>query len=270
MLIEVAWFIAMAGITGLALAGGVATGKGSRSGVTLAMTIAPLTLFIWAWLMRRPSIASEAIPSNILSHIEGVGAVPIFMFIIGVIWARSTQLRHQRMALLAMALGVVFYFTGGLWMIQPTPRKAMAEHYQPGLVKQSSHFSCVPASCATALNMVGVMTTEAEMGDLTRTRPGTGTTLIRALDGLDRRLAQTPNQRYDVEILEPSFNQLLALKAPILAPLQIESARQHMVTLIEVTSGGVWIADPYGSVMFKSRREFEDVYTGRVIVFTKR
>ena len=87
-------------------------------------------------------------------------------------------------------------------MIQSTPRNAFGRQTSSGPVMQSQDYSCVPAACATALNQLGLPTTEAEMAELTQTRPGTGATLIRALAGLRERLAGTS---FSVELVQPGL-----------------------------------------------------------------
>jgi ABC-type bacteriocin/lantibiotic exporter with double-glycine peptidase domain len=142
----------------------------------------------------------------------------------------------------------------------------MGQTVEPYDIRQSQDYSCVPAACATALNLLGLPSTEMQMAELTQTRPGTGATLIRALDGLDRRLMGTG---WRAVLLEPSVGELERLPLPALTPLQFEASRQHMVVVSRFAYDGVWVMDPMDGYTYFSREEFEAAYRRRVIVFER-
>jgi hypothetical protein len=117
------------------------------------------------------------------------------------------------------------------------------------------------------LNLLGVGSTEAEMAELTQTRPGTGATLIRALDGLEKKLAE---QSIQPVLLQPTWSDLQAISMPVVTPLQFEATRQHMVTLTRISPAGVSYIDPVDGYSKLGRSAFEQVFTGHVIAFESR
>lgn len=261
------WFflLALLAVTGLRLGHRVGHGSDYRAWITLVMAI--MLLSFWTWLQHHPGIAVRIIPVQLLSYIEGVASVPVFLFIIGVAWARARLTHQKRLTVLAACLGGVFFLQGGMWMLQTTPSSALGDQ-QGNLVMQSQDFSCVPAACATALNRLGVRTSEAEMAELTFTRPGTGATLIRAAGGLRERLAGTD---FTVQIVDATVDQLSALSTPMITPLRLESSQFHMVVIADAHPRyGMLIIDPTNGPMQFSLKEFAEVYSGSVIHFESR
>jgi predicted double-glycine peptidase len=114
--------------------------------------------------------------------------------------------------------------------------------------------------------MLGVPTSERRMAELTHTRPSSGATLIRALDGLNHRLKHT---RIAAELVEPTYAQLDVLPKPMLTPLQLEPTQQHMVVIRRTTPGGVCLIDPQEGFIAMTEDQFRAVYTGQVIVFRR-
>jgi len=165
-----------------------------------------------------------------------------------------------------VVLGTIYFLHGGLWMLQSTPTQSFAQTHDSAVVRQSQNFSCVPAACATALGYLGVDSSEAEMADLTQTRAGSGATLIRAMEALQRKLAGTGIQ---VKMLEPEYAQLLGLEMPLLTPLHLELGRQHMVTVLRADESGAWVADPLQGELYVPRQRWQEAYTRRVITFER-
>ena len=261
---SVDWFIIIAVLSALAFFLGrrIGMSTGLRAGVWVMLAMAILAT--WTWLSSRPDVAIQAIPVNVLCYLEGTAGTPIFMLILGIAWARSRIARQKRVTGLAMALGVFYFLTGGMWMLQTTPQSGFAQTIPSSTVMQSQDFSCVPASCATALNRIKIPTTESQMAELTQTRPGTGATLLRAADGLRRKLDGTP---WHIELIDADMDQLETLPCPILTPLQFESSRRHMVVVIGRARRGLLVADPVDGVVWTTRHDFAAVYIGQVIVF---
>lgn len=261
------WFflLALLAATGFRLGHRVGLGADYRAWITLVMALGLLAF--WTWLQHHPGIAVRIIPVQLLSYIEGVASVPVFLFIIGVAWARATGMQQKRLTILAGCLGGVFFLQGGMWMLQTTPSAALGDQ-RSNVVMQSQDFSCVPASCAMALNRLGIRTSEAEMAELTYTRPGTGATLIRAMDGLRQRLAGTD---FKAEIVDAPVDHLSTLRTPMITPLRLESSQFHMVVIADAHPRyGMMIIDPVNGPMQFSREEFAEVYSGSVIHFELR
>jgi predicted double-glycine peptidase len=200
----------------------------------------------------------------VLRHTEGVGAVPLFMIVIGVAWSRARRPRQRRMTALAACFGAVYFVQGSMWMLQSTPTAVLGATPGSRVVMQSQDFTCVPASCATALNHLGIRSTEAEMAALTDARPGTGSTMIRAMHGLRHRLAGTG---ISLDLVQPDYDQLRSLHPPLLTPLRLDPRQMHMVVILSVHHDFVRIADPQEGVIYLTRQEFNEVYTGQVLCF---
>ncbi|MEM9420048.1 MAG: cysteine peptidase family C39 domain-containing protein [Planctomycetota bacterium] len=261
---SVNWFIGIALFTVLAWWGGVRLG---RNGIWIGrLTIAGgiLLILVWGWLIRHPATAVAVIPVGVLSRIEGVGGVPLFMMVLGAAWSRSEVARQRVVIGWAMMFGAIYFVNGGMWMLQETPTAVMGQSVSPYDIRQSQDYSCVPAACATALNILDFPSTEMQMAQLTQTRPGTGATMIRALDGLEQRLQ---GERVRPVLVAPRYEELGDLALPMLTPLQFEPTRQHMVVITKVSDKGVWIIDPMDGYYYLADEEMVDLYRDQAIVF---
>lgn len=218
----------------------------------------------WSALIHRPTVAVQIIPLSVLARLEGVGAAPLFVFMLGVGWRLASQVRQRAIMVLGMCLGLAYFVQGGMWMMRPTPTSAFGKQEHTLLIWQTQDYSCVPAASATALRMLGLRSNEAEMAELTETRKGSGATLLRALNGVSKRLKHTGIQ---ARLLEPGYEDLQRIEPPMLTPLQYEAARLHMVTIVEVRPHLVVVADPQSGLEFLSRHRFEELYRGKVIAF---
>ncbi|MEM1107384.1 MAG: cysteine peptidase family C39 domain-containing protein [Planctomycetota bacterium] len=261
---SVNWFIGTAFVALLAWLIGVTLGRRSPLSGYVAIALGVVFMLAWGWLIRNPATAVAVIPVGVLSRLEGVGGVPFFMLILGAAWARSNAPRQRALIGWAMMFGAIYFVNGGMWMLQRTPTAVMGQSIVPHEIRQSQDYSCVPAACATALNLIGVPTTEMQMADLTQTRPGTGATMIRALDGLNKRLKAAP---FRPELREPSLEELTDIPLPMLTPLQFETTRRHMVVLTRFTSNGVWVLDPMDGYAFYSFADLRPFYRNQVITF---
>ncbi|MEM9916374.1 MAG: cysteine peptidase family C39 domain-containing protein [Planctomycetota bacterium] len=264
---SVNWFIGITLFTVLAWLVGVRLGRGSAWTGRITITLGVVLMLGWGWLIRHPATAVNVLPVSLLSQIEGVGGVPLFMLILGTAWSRSEVLRQRVVIAWAMMFGVIYFVNGGMWMLQKTPTAVMGQSVSPQDIRQSQDYSCVPAACATALNLMDIPSTEMQMAELTQTRPGTGATMIRALDGLNQRLQGTSRRPV---LLEPGMTELRYLPMPALTPLQYEPARRHMVVIVKATTKGVWIMDPMDGYHYLVYEEFEKFYRDQLIVFQNR
>ena len=261
------WFMVQGIAMMVALWLGMRMGRGRYCRLWFAVGLALLAF--WGCLHYNPSVAVQLIPIGVMYYIEGTGAVPAFMLIVGIAYGSSKLARQRRLTVLAMMLGIVFFLQGGLWMLQTTPQQIFANTMvtdDATMVMQSQDFSCVPAACATALREIGLEATESEMAVLTQTRPGTGATLIRAAQALRRKLEP---EGIKVHIIQPTYEQLRHLPVPILTPLQLEVSKRHMVTILNIHRNGVLIADPINGKVYMQRRDFEAAFIGQIIALER-
>ncbi|MEE9405447.1 MAG: cysteine peptidase family C39 domain-containing protein [Algisphaera sp.] len=248
----------------LAVIAGDFMGRMSAGAARAGMGGAVVWMLGWAWLVHRPAVAVEMIPVGILSRVEGFGGVPAFMFMLGVAWARSRLNRQRMLVAWSAAFGAVYFVNGGIWLLQDTPTAVMGHSAYDSVVLQSQDYSCVPASCATALNMLGVPSTEAQMAEYTDTRPDTGATVIRALQGLEERLSRSELQP---RLREVAVEDAPGLLLPALAPLQYERNRRHMIVVVGFVPTGVWVMDPMSGLLELSWEHFNEHFCGQAIVF---
>ncbi|MEM7624772.1 MAG: cysteine peptidase family C39 domain-containing protein [Planctomycetota bacterium] len=263
---SVYWFIGVAVFAALSWAVGVRLGRGEARRAWASLAGGIVLILGWAWLIRHPSIAVHVIPVGVLSRIEGVGGVPIFMLILGVAWSRCQLPRQRHVVAWGMMLGAIYYVNGGMWLLQETPSAVMGQTITDADFRQTQDYTCVPAACATALNLMDIPSTEAQMAELTQTRPGTGATIIRALDGLNQRLKNTGIKPV---LLEPDWRTLQGLQPPVLTPLQFEPTRRHMVVISKIEPEGIWIMDPVEGYIHFSQLGFLEVYRNQVIAFDR-
>lgn len=263
--VAMVWFIVMAVLAAAAFAVGLWAGRGGVWRARLWLAGSLVLLLACSWLNRRPDVALQIIRPGMLSYLEGIYATPVFMLILGIAWMRGTRLRQRGLTILAVCIGIFFFLHGGLWMLQSTPLSALANDTSNGMILQTQDFSCVPASCATALNAIGIPSTEAQMAELTQTRSGSGATLVRAVDGLSQRLADTP---WKVELIETTLDSFDELPLPALTVVPGRNATiRHMVVILKSRYGMLLVADPADGPKWVDRREFAQGYNGYVIVF---
>lgn len=261
-------FVGVAALSALCLHLGWRWSNRSAVGGRMVMIVALTLLVAWAWLSKQPAVAVRVLPLEVLGSVEGVGAVPLFMALLGAAWARASRLRQRRVAGMAVIMGVVYFVSGGLWMLQSTPATGFASEAPAadGVALQSQEFSCVPAACATALTRLGVPTSEAVMAELTQTRPGTGATLLRAAEGLRERLAGTG---WGVVVLRIEGRSIDELPMPLLTPLRFEAGRRHMVAVLGSGPRGIEVADPNVGRIWFDKADLLTYFTGDVIAFER-
>lgn len=263
---EVNWFLLLALLSVLGWQVGLRLGgRGVVSArATLAATITAMVVLIY--LVKHPSVGVQVLPVGLLARVEGVAAVPMFAVVMGVAWSRS-QLRRQR-AIVAwgLLLGLVYFVNGGMWMLQATPTAVLAKEVAGPDVMQSQEYSCVPAASASALRRLGIEASEAEMAELTRTRPGTGSTTVRALYGLNLKLEAT-HSTWRAHLAEVEPEAVRGLPTPLLTPLRFESTRRHMVMITGFTPRGIRVMDPVDGMLVIQDDEFANHFTGETILF---
>lgn len=260
------WFVCLAAMSLLGLSMGMRLGRGPRWRAVMWLGVATAFMLWWVVLIKQPAAAVRVLPVELLSRLEGVGGVPAYMLICGLVWGLARLPRQKRLALWAAGLGAVFLVNGAMWMLQSPPPASSFDHENRRVVLQSQDFSCVPAACATALNRIGHPTDEATMARLTQTRAGTGSTLLRAMDGLRQRLVGTPHR---VDLVAPTYEELQRLPMPALTPLQFEAARRHMVTILRVIPQDVMLVDPMHGTLVMPREEFVRAYRREVLIFER-
>lgn len=258
------WFLFLALSCVAAYRAGLCAGRiGHAPARRVLLTVCVAALVAWTWLANHPAYASEFIGPNILQYFEGTIAAPISLLLLGFAWRRCDSRRQRVFVSVGVIACALFFIHGSLWMLQTTRPEDYSTFNRAGVVRQSQRFSCVPAACATALNRIGVPTTEAEMAALTQTRWGTGATLVRALAGVNERLVNTG---YRAAIEHAGWERLAQGDSPAIVLMRYETPRYHMATILTIKPNVVLVADPAQGMMWLSRAQFEEAYTGNAIV----
>lgn len=261
------WFVSILLIGGLFCLLGVRMG---RLPPTIAHAVAAAAAFlivVWSTLINHPEWFVKLAPSLWISRFEGIGAAPLFLFITGVLWSmgRAKPVGRER-HLAALCAGVcVFYLAiGGAWMLLPTSTAGLNQERGSMMVMQSRDYTCVPAATATLLNRMGVASSEQEMAALTFTRPRSGSTMLKAMEGVRARL-EMDGRSDQVRLLAPTFDELRHLPYPMLTTLRFHMTSSHMVVLLSANEHFVSIFDPEIGIYQLHRLDFEPLYGGRVV-----
>lgn len=261
------WFAALAMLTAISLVTGCWWARQSpyRGWVLTAFGLA--CLCTCTWFQRNPVSAANLIPVGSLQYLEGTAAVPFFMLILGVGWAHARKKRQRGFLGLAVTIGALFFLQSSVWMITNTPahlfNETQADHI---VVMQSQSYSCVPAASATALNMLGYESTEAQMAAYTHTRPLMGSTTIRAAEGLTRRLDGTG---IAVRIIKADVAQLALQPSPMLLTVNFDQNGRfnHMIVVLETNDYGAHVSDPTDGLFFIPWSALKSAIAGPAIVF---
>ncbi|MCX5660246.1 MAG: cysteine peptidase family C39 domain-containing protein [Planctomycetota bacterium] len=244
-------------------------GRNRRAAGPLVVTVSLSLLCAWGWLQWNPATLVRLLPLALLSNIEGVAGAPLVALILGVAWSRSRVTRQRAVVLAGAGVCFLYFIHGGFWMLQTTPASAFADQTHPRLspVMQTQDFSCGPAAGATALRRLGIWTTEAELAELVQARPGSGTTMIRMLNGLSHRLEST---NWEPRLVQPDWKGLKRQTMPALALTRPQSTRGHIIAIIAIRGEAALIADPVDGPMWLSQDQFMEIYAGEAIVFGRR
>ncbi len=168
---------------------------------------------------------------------------------------------------MAATLGIAYVVYGGAWMLQSTPRVGFADTPQTTPVMQSKAYSCVAASCATMLILHDIPATESEMAELTYTRPRSGSTILRAVAGLNEKLAPTNREAV---VINPTLAELRRLTFPAMTAIRAELSQLHMVTILASDEMGVRVADPVYGIVLWDWEYYESIATGQVVIVVPR
>lgn len=215
-----------------------------------------LALLAWAaWLAHQPAWLLRVLPAGAAVYAESTVVFPMLMALLGIAAGAATEQRARRLCRVALVIGVLWFTWVAGWMVQRSPARWLALQPTP-TAHQTQWWSCVPASCARALNQLGLDASEAEMADLTLTRRWRGSTLLRAYWGLQQRLQGTG---YEARLLPPDWDQLQSLppSATGLALLRLEPGRTHMVAVTGVDRHLFRFEDPTDGVLSFTRAGFE-------------
>ena len=111
--------------------------------------------------------------------------------------------------------------------------------FEEGVCRQSTDYTCAPASCVTLLNMLGIKTTEREMTRLCATQR-LGSAHVNIYRGLRIMLEKNG---YEVSLTRETPETLSALSVPFLTNVYLQGRVLHAVTVVRVSGAVVDIAE---------------------------
>jgi hypothetical protein len=242
---SIGWFMALLAVALVCGVIGRRLARLQESWVRAVAAFAVLGVALAAIPRFRPALLHEVLPLDITIWFEGVLAVFPWMILVGVLSKAHFTDRLQRTAPLLFVLGLIYYIFGAVWMVLPPIDLQDREvGVRPsGVFLQSAPDTCTAASAATALHFLGIKTTEQEMANVVRAKPGRGSTLGRVTIGL--RDVLTPAWNVDIRDLDAvEIAQRARVDRPILVVIRSGVGADHMVVVLGQIPAGILVANP--------------------------
>jgi predicted double-glycine peptidase len=221
-----------------------------------------LTLMVLSYLGHHAALMLHVLPLHVVQYLEGTVGLPVLGLVLALAWSKSTCLRQRVVVGAGTAVAVLVFLYSSAWMILPAPRATFSQEVATLDTRQSTEYSCVAAASAIALGQLGLPTSEDQMAQLTRTRPMTGASVIRAAWALNHRLQ---GAGVDARVIRGNWQTLAHLPMPALCTLQFDRRRVHMVTVLEVRENYALIVDPNDGQIWFPRGAFEMHSDGAII-----
>ena len=80
------WFVCLASLSLMGLVVGMQVGRSRQRRARLWLVLAGAFMMWWLVLIKQPAVAVRVLPVQWLSFVEGVGAVPAYMLLCGLVW----------------------------------------------------------------------------------------------------------------------------------------------------------------------------------------
>ena len=123
-----------------------------------------------------------------------------------------------------------------------------------GIVMQSKPYTCGPAALATALNNIGVISTETEISKLAGTDQ-TGTTMYGLLKAAKIKGVDAVGMRVSINNLR--YNNIVFLTI---------NNDFHYSVILKIDQEKVILADPALGNIKLSKKQFEEIYSGTALI----
>ena len=246
MMLSISWFVALAVLALAMLLLGRRFGSCRSSVQNAALIVSVVAVGLAAMLRFRPVLLHHWLPLEISVWLDGLVSVFPWMFMVGVLSTGETTVQLRRSAPLMVVLGVVYFLFGGIWMLLPTIQIGAPEEISPsGIIIQNRHDTCVPASAANALRMMGIPATEQHMCEVVMAKPTRGSSIARAAYGLRDYLRQHDMRVRLLDVSAAEAADRATQKRPALIIIRSGLMADHMVVLLGRTARGeVLIANP--------------------------
>lgn len=136
-----------------------------------------------------------------------------------------------------------------------------------GVVKQQTSYTCGPAAAATALRLLGLPATEAELAVAAYTNPASGTNVDDLYTAILERYGD-----HGVAVAYQDFDTLdqLAEAGVVIVTIKHSFMVDHYVVVTAIDAGHVTYADPIRGWRRVTREEFDQLWRGFGLVVTRR
>ena len=210
-----------------------------------------------------PAVALDWLGAGVVIFVEVTGAVIPAVLLFAIASGKIKRPRDQRAVRLLLLVCGLYFVRCGLWMVRPAVSDLNTARYEDGICRQSTDYTCVAASLVTLLRTYGIPATETEMARLSYTEVNNGATDSRGVYALQRKLASLPIEvRYERGM---TYDRLLELGRPCVAPIKWGYFTSHMVPVLEVNEQTVKLGDPLTGPRELSRAEFESEWLRRAM-----
>lgn len=185
--------------------------------------------------------------------------IPILL---GLLAARLPEVDNRK-ALHVFCLVALLYPAGAFFMTgwdAPELRTLHTTFSEEGVCLQTTDYTCGPAAAVTALRILGIdaeegaLALQAGSNSFTGTGPRELGEAMRVLYGVAYTLAVDRR-------IEP-----YAGRVPFLVDISIHPFLDHWVTVLEITDGGILVADPYTGLEEMEPEEFHRVWNRRLLL----
>lgn len=185
----IAWFVGTAILTAGAFAAGWAAAGRSRRWAVGAAAAALAVLVAKAALTHFPVIEARLFPWPWHVYLQGYWLWPVTLLFFGIA-ARQLPVRWNR-AVVGGVAAIMFACSlhSARWMAAPQADSSDQRADASGHCRQTTGYTCVPASCVAVLAWWGINTTEGEMARLCLTSSW-GTSTFNAYRGLTLKLRE--------------------------------------------------------------------------------
>lgn len=184
-------------------------------GVVVALLLVCYLRFVW-----KTSILAEYLPFSSIVVLSN-WFPPAAAFLAAITWTHGYGSKHRR-----ILFGGVLFATACWSVISPVlgePPVCDNVWDSYGVCRQTSGYTCTPASAAMLLTWHGIPAQESEMAELCLTRKGT------TWQGLFRGLTiKTRNQPFRVRVVECEWNELPEkITGPAILSVGIDPSKPH-------------------------------------------
>lgn len=167
--------------------------------------------------------------------------------------------RKQKLLVIILIVSVVsismpfcvIYLGPSIWMHYEL-KNLQTTFSKDGICKQTTGFTCGPATAVTVLRLLGIEAQESELAIYSKCTPKGGTTNENLVNAIEKLYGK---KGIDCSYLPFDSIEQLKGKCPLIACINLSSAVSHYTVVLEVTEDKVITGDPIGG---KKEWSYED------------